>query len=228
VQFVGCVGEDTAGEQLRALLVAEGVDITHLRAAAGQATGVALIVVDDTGGNTIVVAAQANDALLPEHVPEDVITGDDVLLTQLEVPVETVTHALRLARAAGATAILNPAPARHLPREVLDLVDVLVANETEADVVGGEGACGLVVTTLGARGARAGTRLLPAFAVDAVDPTGAGDAFCGALAAALAAGGSMDAALLRAGAAGAAAVAVVGAVPSLPTRAEVDRLLAQA
>ncbi|MET7752910.1 ribokinase [Micromonospora sp. NPDC005367] len=246
--FVGAVGDDEFGTQLRASLVDSGVDVQGLRVVPG-ASGVALIAVDRAAENFIVVAPGANGALT-DLTDEDraTIAAADVLLLQLEVPLPTVVRAAGLARAGGTTVVLNAAPAAALPAELLDLVDVLVVNEHEAAVVAGvisdEPAALLdallervprVVLTLGARGAayadRRGLRLeIPAPKIDAVDTTAAGDAFTGALAVSWAErGGAVNpdgiAASLRwACAAGAACAQRPGASTALPERAAIDAL----
>jgi ribokinase len=240
--IIGVRGSDPAGEELAAVLAAEGVDVTRLRVSPRTPTGLALITVDAAGDNTIVVAPLANAELRPEEVDDavDLIAGAAVLVTQLEVPLDAVTRALELARGSGVTTILTPSPARPAPRlaALLPLVDVIVPNETEASVLTGvadpeQAARRLVaqgpqsaVVTLGRAGALwfdgAILRQIPAFPVDEVDPTAAGDAFCGALAAALADGRSMAEGLDWAAAAGAHAVSRPGALTSLPTREDIS------
>ena len=240
VALVGCVGGDDAGRRLLDLLVGEGVDVSHVRIVSDMATGVALVTVADGGANTIVVAAQANRRVAPSDIAaaRSMIEGCAVLLAQLEVPEASVEAAVTLAAAAGVVTVLNPAPVRGpLPPSLLGPVAILVANATEATALGGADAAALrvlgpskVVVTLGAAGALAAsedgvTRVAP-FPVRAVDTTGAGDAFCGVLAAAVADGMSFPVALRRASAAGALAATMSGAVPSLPSAAAVDALLA--
>jgi ribokinase len=245
VAFVGCVGDDGPGRQLVNLLRDEGVDVHHVRVVHGEATGVALVTVAATGDNTVVVASLANRSVGSDDVEAagDLIDRARVLLTQLEVPVGAVTAALQRARAAGVVTVLNPAPATGpLPSGLLGLVDVLIPNETEAAALTGlavadaaealrrEGPS-TVVVTLGSAGAlmasEAGVAAVAPFDVDAVDPTGAGDAFCGTLASALATGEPLEVALRRSSAAGALAATVSGAVPSLPSASAVDGLLSR-
>ncbi|PWU54091.1 ribokinase [Micromonospora sp. S4605] len=246
--FVGAVGDDEFGAQLRASLVAAGVDVRGLRTVPGP-SGVALIAVDRDAENFIVVAPGANGELTDlDDDDRAAIATADVLLLQLEVPLPTVIAAAGLARAEGTTVVLNAAPAAPLPAELLDLVDVLVVNEHEAAVVAGVFAdeppalldallelVPRVVLTLGARGAayadRGGVRLeIPAPRIDAVDTTAAGDAFTGALAVGWAErGGAVDAdavtAILRwACAAGAACAQRPGASTALPERAAIEAL----
>jgi ribokinase len=210
---------------------------------------VAGIVVDDEGRNCILVVAGANGALSPEDVRAagEAVRSADVLLCQLEVPVETTAEALRLARAAGVRTILNPAPAATLPGDLWPLADWCVPNETELEALTGQSAAtlpeaeaaarsllgrgaGAVLVTLGERGALlvgpAGAEHFPAVAVRAVDTTAAGDAFIGSLAVSLAEGRPPGEAVRRANAVAALAVTRPGAQAALPARAEVEDFLA--
>ncbi|MEV5693645.1 ribokinase [Micromonospora globbae] len=246
--FVGAVGDDAFGSQLRASLVDSGVDVRRLRTVPGP-SGVALIAVDRSAENFIVVAPGANSTLTDLDAEDRAaIASADVLLLQLEVPLSTVVQAADCARAEGTVVVLNAAPAAVLPAELLDLVDVLVVNEHEAATVGGvfsdDPAVLLdallelvprVVLTLGARGAayadRRGLRLdIPAPSITAVDTTAAGDAFTGALAVSWAErGGAISAETVAASlrwacAAGAACAQRHGASTALPERAAIDAL----
>jgi ribokinase len=192
-----------------------------------------MIAVATDGANTIVVAPGSNQALTPADVDGATVLDDAaVVVCQLEVPLPAVRRALERGRQAGAVTILNPSPSRFLEPALLSLVDVLVANEHEAAQLGGGLPCPAVVVTMGERGAELtedGTvTRYPSVAVRAVDTTAAGDAFCGTLAAALAAGRCLGDAVTNAAAAGALAVTREGAQPSLPTAAEVAALLEDA
>ena len=249
VAMVGRVGDDAFGAQLKQTLENDGVDLAYVQNTAVTPSGVALIVVDAAGQNSIVVASGANMRLTPADVEAaaPAIRAADVLVLQLESPLETVQRAAELARAHGVTVILNPAPARPLLPELLALVDVIIPNESEtaaltglpvtsadeltaaADRLRAQGV-GMVILTLGARGAllatAGGVRRFPAFPVDqVVDTTAAGDAFVGGLATAVAEKQPLDAAIAWGNAAGALAVTRAGAQPSLPTRAAVEALL---
>jgi ribokinase len=215
---------------------------------ANEATGVACIHVDAAGQNSITVAAGANGALMPA----DLSAFDDArcVLTQLEVPIETMMEGLRKGRKGGAIGILDPAPARALPREILELVDIATPNETEACVLAGlppsrvnaaeaaaigqrirESGAKAVIVKLGDQGCvycgADGTFTVPAFPVEAVDSTAAGDTFNAALAVALVEGREMKDAMRFANAAAAISVTRAGAQTSAPSRAEVDALLAR-
>lgn len=231
--FLGAVGEDEFGRAARALLQREGVDVSGL-AAVGEPTGVALIVVDDRGENQIAVAPGANRAVTPEMVEEheQIIAGADVLLAQLETPVEAFVRAGQIARAHGTKVVLNPAPAAPLPDPAWEVADVLTPNQSElAELTGGGSVRELtergvrVAATRGAAGAELhgpdGSASFAAYPAEAVDATGAGDAFNAGLAVGLAETG------LRAGVelglrAGAYAVTRRGALDGLATRAQLD------
>lgn len=234
--FVGCVGDDSPGAELRHVLERDGVDCRRL-AVRPAATGRALIGVDDDGENSIIVVPGANAGVDTEVIAAaaDVIGEAAVVLAQLEVPLASVAAALAAARAGGAVTVLDPAPATPLPPELLALCDVLVPNEHELAVLGAtsdllHAGVGAVVVTLGSRGAEVvtpgGTDHVDPFTVAAVDTTAAGDAFCGAMCARLAGGASLAEAVRFGAAAGALAATVPGAVPSLPTLGAIERLLA--
>ena len=244
VTFVGRVGADDAGTTLRTSLEEAGVLTTHLATDAEAPSGIALIGVDDDGDNAIVVSPGANARVTAADVAAaaGAVAGAEVVLLQLEVPVEAVTAA---ADTATGTVILNPAPAptepESLPVKLLDRVDVLVPNTIELaqltgiDPSGNAGELGAaartlgvdtVVVTRGSAGALIVTdddvMVVLAPTITPVDTTGAGDSFCGALAAALAGGKSILEATERAVHAGAIAATRPGAQPSMPTAAEVD------
>jgi len=233
VAFLGAVGNDDAGRTLQSVAANEGIDVSGLDLADGVVTGRAVITVDASGENSIVVIPGANARA---HV--EVLPVATVVLAQLEVPVATVVAAFRAARTAGSRTVLNPAPVPPdgLPDELLSLCDIVVPNEHEVELLGGvdrllaRGVAAIVVTQ-GAAGVAvteapgATTWSVEAFEVDPVDTTGAGDAFCGALAARLAAGDDLRPAVRYAAAGGALATTIAGAVPSLPHAADIERLV---
>jgi ribokinase len=249
VRLIGCVGEDAPGQSIVSGLEAEGIGIRGVVTSSGAATGTALIVVDAKGANQIAVAPGANRQLTPtalEGQQED-FEWADVVLCQLEIPLETAVRALEVARRHHKTTILNPAPVRALDARVWPLVDYLTPNAGEAERLSGfravgpsgaadagralrAGGVGTVVVTLGEHGALACTRdhnlHVPAVSITPVDTTAAGDAFNGALAVALAEGTALPEALRFANAAAALACTRRGAQPSLPSRAEVDGVMA--
>jgi ribokinase len=236
--FLGAIGSDAFGVTIKARLNASGVNTENLRVSYG-ASGVAVIMVDRAGENSIMVSPGANSSFAGLSAAETAVIADsDVLVCQLEIPVDTVVAAARAAREGGTRVILNAAPARELPAELTDAVDLLVVNESEAQAITGApepdlaallGLVPRVVLTLGGAGAwyadRDGRdeRITP-FAVQVADTTAAGDAFTGALAVAWGEGRELVDAVRWANAAGAACVRKVGASNALPTREEIDAL----
>jgi ribokinase len=254
VAMIGARGDDADGATLAALLAAEGVDVrglaTRSATEAAAHTGLAQVLVADDGENSIVVHGGANmtlspdetrtalAALWPDALPAATVapSAPRVALAQLETPMDAVAAFLGAARAAGATTVLNPAPALPGTLPLLAQADIVVLNETElaayapagraADAARSllRGACRAVIVTLGGEGAwlvtAEGDARFPAPAVAVVDTTGAGDCFCGVLAASLAGGHRLEAALPRAVAAASLAVTRAGAAPSMPRAAE--------
>ncbi len=248
VTLVTRLGRDTFGQETMAALQTEGIDTTHIVWDDEAASGVALIMVDGAGENVIAVIPGANQNLCPADVltAETAIAGANCVLMQLEIPRDTVRAAIDVARRHQVPVILNPAPAKKLPYDLLRLVDILTPNETEAATLAGKFSSRLakrtahilstdgvktVVMTLGAEGALivepGKSTQVAAFPVTPVDTTGAGDAFNGALAVALARGDALAAAVRYANAVGALAVSKKGAQPSLPSRQEVEAFLAE-
>ncbi|CAN5656473.1 ribokinase [soil metagenome] len=230
-KFIASIGSDSGGDDLVTVLDDAGVT-TLLRRPATE-TGTALITVDDHAENTIVVDSGANAELVGLHADElAAIEEAETLLVQLEIPMATVIAAARAARAARTKVVLNAAPFRPLTDELLRLIDVLVVNEVEAEALGPDArAVPLAwVITRGSHGALVsdGTgreTAVPAPAVRAVDTTGAGDTFCGALVAAMSEGRDLVEAARFAAVAGALATQRVGAVSSIPTRREIDEFV---
>jgi ribokinase len=248
--MIGCVGEDAYGMELRSTLAGEGIDVTHISVHPKSPTGVALIQVDAQGQNNIVVASGANFSLTGEDVERamEAIGVVDALVMPLETPIEAIYAAARVASRQGARVILNPAPARALDRDLIELVDVLVPNEYEAAQMTGiplKSAAdtlraadellslepGNLLVTMGSRGVllfegkdRQG-RLIPAHPVEAVDTTAAGDCFVGALAVGICEGRSLMAAAEFASSAAAVSVTRSGAQPSLPSREDIKRFM---
>lgn len=233
------LGQDSHAGVLVASLAQAGVQM-HIVRSATLATGTAFICVSDDAENAITVAPGANDTLGPRHLPE--LEGCSHLLMQLETPLATIAAYARAARAKGVRVVLNAAPAQPLAPELLALVDLLIVNQGElASITGSHGSIAaalrslrvpVVVVTLGALGccARSGDRFLlqPAFPVQPVDTTGAGDTFCGALVAALDRGAALEQALREASAAAALACTLPGAQSAIPARAAVTALVQQA
>lgn len=246
--FIGAVGSDAAGDILRAAFAHDAVD-TSMLATVREPTGRALIGVSDDAENLIIVVPGANHALSVDHIDAAAVmlANAKVVLVQLEVRLAVVQRAVELA-GRDTIVVLNPAPASELPDEVLRHVDVITPNEHEAALLGGASALvargvANVVVTQGARGAllvtRDGETRIEPLSVTPVDTTGAGDAFCGVLSARLAVAGGLPRlpgfsglaglpeALRAAAVAGALATRIAGAVPSLPTWAQVAKVLQQ-
>lgn len=216
VTMVGCVGADAGGAAYRKRLAERGIDSEHVRTASGEPTGTALIAVSDDAENAIIVVPGANAALDDREVEAvESLTVGDVLLLQLEVPLPVVCRAARRAAARGVRVVINIAPYAALPADVIALADPVIANEHEAVALAESGAVpGSLLVTYGAKGTSWNGRTWSARSVphhQVLDTTGAGDAFCGALAAALALGHDESHAMDAALAAGAAAVRRVGA-----------------
>ncbi len=245
VRMVGAVGKDAFATEALALLRAGMVDLAGV-SETHASTGVALIFVDGAGENVIVAVPGANASVLAGDLGKALLARGDVLLLQNEIPIETVEAALDAARAAGALSVLNTAPFQAAAAKLLAKADHVVANETEFDLyaaalgLSGDGREGrmkafarqtgrTVVVTLGASGVVAvdGDHVfrVPAIRVAPVDTVGAGDTFCGYLAAGLAEKLSLEEALGRAAAAGSLACLKPGAQPAIPTRKEVDEAL---
>ena len=250
VSFVGAVGGDAFGAEAREALEAEGVDVGELLTLPDQPTGVALILVDDAGENSIAVAGGANAALTSVQVRTAMkrldLTIEDIVLVCHEIRTGATHEAIRLARLAGATTILNPAPAAGLGRPTIDLATILTPNEGElAGLVGTDGspsarakrllgpepAGRAVLVSLGARGglllAGRQARMLAPPRVEVVDSVGAGDTLSGALAAGLAAGLDLAVAARRAVIAASLATTRTGARQGMPTLAELDEVFAK-
>ena len=248
VAMIGRVGDDDFGRAQLRNLGELGIDATHVIVDPEAATGIALITLDASGQNSIVLASGANMRLTKEDIntARGIILQSDVLVLQLESPLAAVAYAIDMAHAKGVEVILNPAPAQPLAKETLAKVDYLIPNESEtalltgievadmdsakvaAERLRGEGV-GVVILTLGDRGAFLVSATesvhIPGYEVAVVDTTAAGDAFVGGFAVALAQGQNLAQAVRYANAAGALAVTRLGAQPSLPTRREVEEFM---
>ena len=222
VSLLTAVGADSFGDRAHELWEREGVDASAV-IRSEEPTMTAAILVEASGDNRIVIVPGALSTLTPGHVEAFAshVESADVLLVQLEIPVETALRALEVGEAAGVRTVLDPAPAP--PEPITPRADYLTPNETEAGAVAG--AAGTLVVTLGEEGARIGDELVPAFPARAVDTTGAGDAFCAAFAVALAEGAADLDAVRWGCAAGAHMVEHPGVIPGLPTRAQLEERL---
>lgn len=251
VAMIGSVGRDAFGNEMLEIMRQENVNTEHIAQNESQATGVASIVVDGEGENRIIVVPGANLALGSSDIREleDVISGADIIVMQLETDLQMCEQAASIAQRNGIPVILNPAPARELSPEMLRHVTYLTPNETEAGIMSGvevnstetaeqaarvllEQGVQNVIVTLGSKGAlivnAAGSVHVAGFPVKAVDTVAAGDSFNGALACQLTAGVELEAAVRFANAVGALAVGKEGAIPSLPKLPEVERFLKEA
>lgn len=246
VKMVGCVGQDAMGKILKASLKDSGVDVENVLEKDTASTGVASIVVDKEGRNFITVAPGANYELSVDDIKDlsQEITSSNLLLVQLEIQLDTVREALKIAKAAGKMTVLNPAPAVELDQEILENTDILTPNETELEILSGLKADTLenikiagrklikekgvkdIVVTLGGKGAmhitKDSSKHYEGYKVNVVDTTGAGDSFNGAMAIYLSQGKTMDEAIKFAMKVGAVTVTREGAQTSLPTLAEVE------
>jgi ribokinase len=225
VALIARVGDDAFGRMALEIWKREGIDTALVQISANEPSGVAQIFVYDDGDNSIAVAPGANAGLCISRVPDA-----KIVVSSCEVPLAATQAAFALARKAGATTILNPAPAQALPADLISLCDVLVANETEFAQLPDTRDAKALIITLGARGCRLmrpnrEALALPGHAVKVVDTVGAGDTFVGALAAALARGEAMERALAWANAAAALSVTGRGALGGMPTREAVAALL---
>jgi ribokinase len=246
VAMIGCVGDDAYGAQLRTALLNEGIGCDAVTPIAGQSSGVALIVVDDNSQNAIVIVAGGNGHVTSTVVDrfDDLLSQADVIICQLEIPMDTVGHVLKRGHELGKTVILNPAPASApLPADWYPLIDYLIPNESEATVLTGlpvdsvasaqaaadallASGASKVIVTLGAQGSlfvsSARSQHFPAPKVQAIDTTAAGDTFVGGFAAALAEGKSESDAIRYGQIAAALSVTRAGAQPSIPTVSDVQ------
>ncbi len=245
VSFIAKVGNDPFGKRALEQYRAEGIDVKHILTDPEQPSGVALIMVDAQGENSIAVASGANAHLTTKDIDnaKEILSRADIVLMQLETPITTVEHAANVAKRSGAKVILNPAPAQPLPESLLQNLYILIANETEAEFISGTQITDMdsvaraadilcdkgvekVVITLGSRGAfvkeRGNYHQIPGLKVKAVDATAAGDTFCGALCVALAEGKNLTEAVTFANRCAAVTVTRMGAQSSLPYRSEIE------
>jgi ribokinase len=212
VAMIGCVGDDAFGQTLRAALVADGIDVSHVTALPGVASGIASILVDAHGQNSIVIAGGANDLLAPAHIDAALalIAQASIVVLQLETPLATVRHAIAVAHGLGKTVVLNPAPAASLSLDLLAQIDYLVPNEIEAAMLVGDSSAGSVAADAAA-------------ALQALgDTTAAGDTFIGGFVAALAAGRDAASAIALGQRAAAIGVTRHGAQTSIPYLHELE------
>lgn len=247
VSFISCVGNEYGEESIEGYRN-DGINVDHIKVDAELATGIALILVDKNGENSISVASGANLSLTVSDIQESkqIIESADVLLMQLEIPIEVVEEAAKIAFSAGVKTILNPAPARPLSDELLKYISILTPNESETEILTAMNvkdetdaikAASLIhkkgvevlIVTLGSKGAllstKDETKIISGYKVEAKDSTAAGDVFNGALAVAIAENKSLDEAIRFANGAAAVSVTRMGAQPSAPSREEIEDIL---
>jgi ribokinase len=250
VGFVACVGDDLFGKQALEGFAKDGINTEYVFKDKQQPSGCALIFVDKNGENSIAVASGANARLSPEHIDlaEKIVISSDILIMQLETPLDTVKHTAHLASFNGIPVILDPAPAQQLDDDVLKHISLLTPNESEAELLTGipvedeksadKAASDLlakgintVLITMGSRGAFIATEnmreMIPGFKVTAVDSTAAGDVFNGALAVSISEKMPLLEAVRFASAAAALSVTKLGAQPSAPLRRKIEKFLQQ-
>ena len=245
VTFVTSIGDDGYAKELRAHFRSNGMNIDHLHKVDKMATGVALILVDNSGENCIAVAPGANAKLTPNMLDEKLIEAADVVLMQMEIPYDTVKKIALLTKKYDTKLMLNPAPATALDEELMKCIDYLVLNELEANMISGldiekdgienvaekllEMGGKLVFITMGKDGAfiylDSMKEEVKSFPVTAVDSTAAGDTFCGALAVSLSNGKEIIEAVRFASAAAAISVTKLGAQDSIPLKADIEAFL---
>lgn len=247
VKFITCLGTDANGRNTLKYFRETGLDVSSALLVDDAPSGTAIILVDENGENCIVITPGANHRLSPGYIQEikDDIADCEMVVLQMEIPYDTIKTVCELAHKQQKTIMLNVAPARKLDEEIIKMIDILVVNETEAEIVSGEKieesgeeavvdkllilGAKTVVLTLGKQGCLLKNDReyysIPAFSVKAVDTTAAGDTFCGALAAGLTRGEGWKQALRFATAASAICVTRMGAQPSIPTEKEVNEFL---
>ncbi|VTU09194.1 ribokinase [Actinobacillus indolicus] len=246
VSFIGAIGDDQIGQTMKQAFEQDGIDTSAISVIRNQSTGLAMIQVADSGENSIVISAGANadlsEALVEQHKSH--IEQADILLMQLENPLQAVTLTTKFAKKAGVKVVLNPAPAQPLPDSLLSHIDIITPNETEAEILTGIHVTGeqsaklaanhfhqlginTVLITLGSKGVyyseKGKGEIILGFRVDAVDTTAAGDTFNGAFVTALLEGQSPKESIRFAHAAAAISVTRMGAQTAIPKREEIDR-----
>lgn len=248
VTMVTRIGRDPLGRITLDNFRELGMDTSYVFFDEELSSGVAPIMVDDEGRNMIVIVPGANDNLLPADIrrAEEAIRSTDILICQIEIPLKTSIEAMRIAKAAGVRTIFNPAPARTLPQEIIELSDIIAPNETETEILTGiavkspgdaeaaarklkDMGAAVVIITMGEHGVLLVTEEeaahIPARETKAVDTTGAGDAFIGTLAYFLALDKPLQEAIRRANAVAAVSVGRMGTQSSFPARAEIEELI---
>ena len=230
VSILGAVGDDSFGKDLCNALISNNVNTDNLIIKNNVSTGIAVITVTDDGANNIIVAQGANASITKDDIKEELISLYDIIVMQLEIPLEIAEYAAYIAKKLGKTVVLNPSPAVKLSRDFLSYVDILIPNETEIDIIGGIDyafECGVknIILTLGANGCdfinKEGRKHFDAYNVDVVDTTAAGDSFLGGVVRMIADNKSIEESIIFATKVSNITVTRKGAIDSIPTYDEV-------
>ncbi|MEI0700428.1 ribokinase [Brachyspira intermedia] len=230
VSILGAVGDDSFGKDLCDALISNNVNTDNLIIKNNVSTGIAVITVTDDGANNIVVAQGANALITKDDIKEELISLYDIIVMQLEIPLEIAEYAAYIAKKLGKTVVLNPSPAIKLNKDFLSYVDILIPNETEIDIIGGIDyafECGVknIILTLGANGCdfinKEGRKHFNAYKVDVIDTTAAGDSFLGGIVRMIADNKSIEEAIIFATKVANITVTRKGAIDSIPTYDEV-------
>lgn len=230
VSILGAVGDDSFGKDLCNALISNNVNTDNLIIKNNVSTGIAVITVTDYGANNIIVAQGANALITKDDIKEELISLYDIIVMQLEIPLEIAEYAAYIAKKLGKTVVLNPSPAVKLSRDFLSYVDILIPNETEIDIIGGIDyafECGVknIILTLGANGCdfinKEGRKHFDAYKVDVFDTTAAGDSFLGGVVRMIADNKSIEEAIIFATKVSNITVTRKGAIDSIPTYNEV-------
>lgn len=230
VSILGAVGDDSFGKDLCNALISNNVNTDNLIIKNNVSTGIAVITVTDYGANNIIVAQGANALITKDDIKEELISSYDIIVMQLEIPLEIAEYAAYIAKKLGKTVVLNPSPAVKLSRDFLSYVDILIPNETEIDIIGGIDyafECGVnnIILTLGANGCdfinKEGRKHFDAYDVDVIDTTAAGDSFLGGVVRMIADNKSIEEAIIFATKVSNITVTRKGAIDSIPIYNEV-------
>ena len=230
VSMLGAVGDDSFGKDLCDALISNNVNTDNLIIKNNVSTGIAVITVTNYGANNIIVAQGANALITKDNIKEELISLYDIIVMQLEIPLEIAEYAAYIAKKLGKTVVLNPSPAVKLSRDFLSYVDILIPNETEIDIIGGIDyafECGVknIILTLGANGCdfinKEGRKHFDAYKVDVIDTTAAGDSFLGGIVRMIADNKSIEEAIIFATKVSNITVTRKGAIDSIPTYDEV-------
>ncbi len=228
VKFIGKVGDDALGVDLLSHMKQEGIDIKYIDSEKGKSTGIANVLLYDKD-NRIIFVSGANEAVTADDVArkKDVLLGSDIVIMQMEIPIETIIWCVEFCYENNIPVIVNPAPATDLPNEIWEKCTFITPNEAEARQLGLNQFSEKLITTLGSQGAQYRDSTIATYQANVVDTTGAGDTFNGTLAYYIATGYQVEDAILRANAAASLAIEKLGAQEGMPTRERVEERLAE-